>query len=243
MASLVVGLAAVFALNVYAVLLIVLRARVYRVRLYRPMLTNVGLSLLPTVLAFVLVVGALILGGVLDRLNQPTLGPAALWTFLILSTGVWLLFFPNSIYLITELNLSHRRKGEDVPLWYDIIQTLTLALSGVANALVSLGLIQLFAIVIIADPNSDQRLPPAGSWVFAGIVLLLGSLGIYLGRYLRFNSWDVRHPTSMWRKSRTYFGTPGKLADVLGFVLTHTLLLALLYAPLVLGAYQLLLAR
>ena len=52
MASLVAGLAAVVGLNVYAVLLIVLRARVYRVRLYRPMLVNVGLSLLPAALAF-----------------------------------------------------------------------------------------------------------------------------------------------------------------------------------------------
>ena len=188
-----------------------------------------------------MVLGVVLLAGALSVLEELTFVPAVLWAFVLFGVGVWLLFFPNSIYLITELNQSHRRRDEDVPLWYDIVLTLTLALSRMANALVSLEAIQLFAILLIADPNAAHDLPPAASWVLAGAALLLGSLGIYLGRYLRFNSWDVRHPSSMWRKSRDHFGTPGKPADVAGFVLTHTLLLALLYTPLMLGTYQLLL--
>ena len=42
-----------------------------------------------------------------------------------------------------------------------------------------------------------------GRWVAQGAVvaaLLLGSFGIYVGRYLRFNSWDLlASPFALWR--------------------------------------------
>ena len=73
---------------------------------------------------------------------------------------------------------------------------------------------------------------PTGSWVFAGIVIVLGAVGVYLGRYLRLNSWDVRHPGSLVRKLRTHVRQRGKALEAFGFVLTHALLIALLYVPL-----------
>ncbi|WP_036328766.1 DUF1361 domain-containing protein [Microbacterium sp. B19] len=238
--TILLAAAAVLLLDVYAVVLVVLRAVVYRVRLYRPMLLNVGLSFAPVPLSLAAGIGftlfvhyrshplesASVLEGVLAVMA------------LAVPTCAWLLMFPNSVYLITELNFSHRVEGTPVPLWYDIVQTLALTLSGIANAILSLAALQVF--VIVGQQNGNQL--TVESWVFAGVVILLGAVGVYLGRYLRFNSWDVRHPASMARKLWSHLRERGKPVEAVGFVMTHAILVALLYVPLFLLAWTSLVA-
>ncbi len=240
MASIGLSVLAVACLNVYALVLIVLRGTLFKTRIYRPMALNLGLSLVPVLVALALVVGSLVLVNGIQRLTLSG-GPALLWVFLAVMAAVWILFFPNAMYLITELNLSHRRAEDPVPLWFDIVQTLTLTVSGIANAVVSLAIVQFFAVLVFADPNTDHPSPPGRSWVFAIAVIVLGSLGMYLGRYLRLNSWDVRHPGSMLRKTRVYYSSLRRVADTLGFLATHSLLMVLLYVPLFYATYRLLL--
>jgi uncharacterized membrane protein len=227
--------AAVFALDVYAVVLVLLRAAVYRVHLYRPMLVNLGLSFVPVPLSLVAGFGFLLF---VHYRSHPLESASVLEGVLAvmalaLPTCAWLLMFPNSVYLITELNFSHRVENTPVPLWYDIVQTLALTLSGIANAILSLAPLQMF--VIIGQQNGNQV--TVESWVFSGVVILLGAVGVYLGRYLRFNSWDVRHPVSMARKLSSHLRERGKGLEALGFVITHATLVALLYVPLFLFAW------
>ena len=100
---------------------------------------------------------------------------------LLLPVGAaWLLFFPNAPYLITDLFHLDTRPG--IPLWYDLALILSCAWNGLMLAYASLTDMQ--ALV-------RQRLGFAAGWGFAVLALLLSSFGIYLGRYLRFNSWDV----------------------------------------------------
>lgn len=238
MSSFVLGAGAVIGLNLYAAVLIVLRGLVFRTRIYRPMLLNIGLSLVPLLVALGLVVGSLVLASGPELGHG--LGTAALLVFLLVSAAVWILFFPNSIYLITELNFTHRRSDDPVPLWYDIVQTLTLSLSGIANAIAGLSIIQLFSVVVFGDPNVTSTWPPPRSWLVMAAVLVLGSFGIYLGRYLRFNSWDVRHPSSMITKIRGYFDSASAFADAAGFVVAHTVMVAILYVPIFTATYLLL---
>jgi uncharacterized membrane protein len=94
------------------------------------------------------------------------------------------------------------------PLWYDIVQTLTLTISGIANAVLSLAILQTVLIVLFIDPARPTV--PASSWAFAVVVIVLGAVGVYLGRYLRFNSWDVRHPLGMLRKLGAHFRVRGR---------------------------------
>ncbi|WP_431800569.1 DUF1361 domain-containing protein [Microbacterium sp. bgisy203] len=232
MSAIVLGAVCVVLLNLYAATLVLLRSRVYGVTLYRPMITNIGLSFAPVLVVVVFGLGLALLTPLLDVTAElhTNIAAALLWLYLIAATGVWLLFFPNSVYLITELNFSHRAETTPVPLWYDIVQTLALTLSGIANAVLSLGGMQTVFIVILNDPDADVITP--SSWMFAGIVIVLGAIGVYLGRYLRFNSWDVRHPASMARKLGAHLGQRGKALEAGGFVLTHALLIALLYVPL-----------
>ncbi|WP_396655753.1 hypothetical protein [Microbacterium aurum] len=110
MSALVLGAVAVVLLNLYAAILVVLRSRVYGVALYRPMLVNIGLSFLPVLLALVFGVGLVGIVPAISSTAQSAIGAGTLvvWIYLVVATVLWLLLFPNSVYLITELNFSHR---------------------------------------------------------------------------------------------------------------------------------------
>lgn len=228
-ALLLVGLG-VALLNVYAFVLVGLRAPLFRTRLYRPMLLNIVLSIAPAIVLALVLVGLLM---------AATVGSAPLlWSILIIGGLVWLLLLPNSAYLVTELNFSHRREYEAVPLWYDIVLVLTLALSGVMNALLNVMLAQ-FTLVVIAFPNTDRPLAHASSWTLVAILLVLVAFGMYLGRYLRFNSWDLFHPSSFVRKLGDHFGVPGRIREAAGFVVVHAVLFAILYLLVIAPATEL----
>jgi uncharacterized membrane protein len=223
--SAVVLLAAgVLLLNLYALTLVLVRAPAFGTRLYRPMVLNIGLSVAPT----------LVLGATMALLPVAVLleSPLAVWVVVVGGGLAWLLLLPNSAYLITELNFSHRRQDEAVPLWYDIVLVLTLAVSGVMTTLLNVLLVQTL-YVLIAYPNDAAPLARVDSWVLAGVVLLLVTFGMYLGRYLRFNSWDVTHPASFVRKLSGHFRRRSSRREAVGFCVTHTVLLALLYVVVV----------
>ena len=67
---------------------------------------------------------------------------------------------------------------------------------------------------------------------------MLVSVGIYLGRYVRFNSWDLLHPSSFVRKLVAHFRVGAHWRTLAGFVVVHTLFFGLMYllvvAPVVL---------
>ena len=99
---------------------------------------------------------------------------------LVPAGAAWLLFFPNAPYILTDLFHLDARPG--VPLWYDLALILSCAWNGLMLAYASLSDMQRLV---------QQRLGFGAGWAFATLALLLSSFGIYLGRYLRFNSWDV----------------------------------------------------
>lgn len=100
---------------------------------------------------------------------------------IILSLGmVWLLFFPNAPYLVTDL--LHLRQRPIVPYWYDILFLLSFAWNGLLLGFLSL---------IYIQKMITEQLGSKIAWVFSVAALVLCSFGIYLGRYLRWNSWDI----------------------------------------------------
>jgi uncharacterized membrane protein len=99
----------------------------------------------------------------------------------VASTVIWLLFFPNAPYLLTDLmHLSYPMNN--VPFWYDLILYIAFSWNGFFLGLVSLYLMQTVV---------RRMVGPVGSWIFAVGALGAGSFGIYLGRFLRWNSWDI----------------------------------------------------
>ena len=99
---------------------------------------------------------------------------------------VWLLFFPNAPYMLTDfIHLSESANGRS-PLWYDALMLTSFAWTALMLGFVSLYLIQ--AII-------GRRASAAVGWGVVVCVLGLASIGVYLGRFAHFNSWDaVRHP-------------------------------------------------
>jgi uncharacterized membrane protein len=104
-----------------------------------------------------------------------------------LSAGAWLVFFPNAPYLTTDL--MHLRVQNNRLLWLDLTALQAFAWTGLALGFVSLTLVQR----VVA-----RRLGAALSWLFAGAAIAASAFGIYLGRFRRWNSWDVvRNPAAL----------------------------------------------
>jgi uncharacterized membrane protein len=97
----------------------------------------------------------------------------------VLGVG-WLLLFPNSPYLVTDL--IHLRERPPAPLWFDALILVSAAVAGLLAGFVSLHLMQ----------GAVARLwGTAAGWLTAVAVLGLSGFGVYLGRFARYNSWDV----------------------------------------------------
>jgi uncharacterized membrane protein len=94
--------------------------------------------------------------------------------------AAWLLFFPNAPYIISDL--MHLSTPRSVPIWYDAILIFSYAWTGLLLGFASLWLVQ----QVIAD-----RFGVVLSWLFAMSALLAAGFGIYLGRFQRWNSWDL----------------------------------------------------
>lgn len=101
------------------------------------------------------------------------------WKQLLLF-GTWLLFFPNALYIITDL--VHLEMDTSVPKWFDAILLFASSVVGLMMAFVSL-----YRVEKYLEKNINKKWLP----MFILSILFLGSFGVYLGRFLRWNSWDI----------------------------------------------------
>jgi uncharacterized membrane protein len=109
------------------------------------------------------------------------------WWLLILPGVLWLLFFPNAPYLITDL--AHLYQRPPVPLWYDIGVLISFVWAGCFLAVASLSLMHRIFRAYLGRPLS---------WLMVLGLMGLSGLGIYVGRFLRWNSWDLfLYPTDV----------------------------------------------
>ena len=96
-------------------------------------------------------------------------------------TLIWLIFFPNAPYLLTDLqHLADNNRGD--PLWFDVITLIWFAWTGLL-----LGVTSLYLMQEMIRNRFNARL----SWVFVIGVTILSSIGIFLGRFYQWNSWDL----------------------------------------------------
>jgi uncharacterized membrane protein len=99
---------------------------------------------------------------------------------LVPALALWLLFLPNAPYIVTDF--VHLSGGGAVPLWFDGVEISAYAWTGMLLGFVSLYLVH--AVV-------RHRFGALAGWTGVTVVLGLVSVGVYLGRFKRWNSWDV----------------------------------------------------
>ena len=102
------------------------------------------------------------------------------WLLLALFLTGWFLFFPNSPYIVTDL--LHLAPRNNVPLWYDVMLIFSFAWNGLI-----LGFVSLWIVQGVVEALWGRWL----SWLLVMVTLAASGFGIYLGRFQRWNSWDL----------------------------------------------------
>lgn len=140
------------------------------------------------------------------------------WRFWIIAVA-WLLFFPNAPYIFTDL--THLKHVVTSRWWTDLIVILFFAVIGFVLAFISLHRMQ--SVV-------SQRYGWLIGWAFVFGVAFLSGFGVYLGRFQRWNSWDVIvNPLGLLADSFNWLHwPPAKFTVLFGVFLLTTY--ALLYS-------------
>jgi uncharacterized membrane protein len=139
------------------------------------------------------------------------------------------LFFPNSPYIVSDLIHLGPRNG--VPVWFDTIMIFSFAWNGLILGFLSLWLVQ----QLMAG-----WLGCTASWLLVAGTLGATGFGIYLGRFQRWNSWDIlvdpigllRDVALRVRNPVDYPRTLGVTILFAGFLMVAYLTLTLLPAAL-----------
>ena len=133
--------------------------------------------------------------------------------------GLWLLFFPNAPYIATDF--VHLQRAPLAPYWYDAV---TIA------AFAWVGLMLGFASLYLMQTVVRQWRGAVAGWIFAVGAIGLGSLGIYLGRFLRLNSWDaLEHPSVIPRIAHAVARDPFAYQEAIAVTVLFTLALSFAY--------------
>jgi uncharacterized membrane protein len=133
--------------------------------------------------------------------------------------GLCILFLPNAPYIITDL--FHLTKNLKAPLWFDLVLILSFSSLGLIYFVLSCE--KLFAIV--------QKFIPSKFWFrnFKLLVVLSNGYGIYLGRYLRFNSWDIiTNPDELAKRIFISIFSPGHFKETFSVTLIFAVFLYLI---------------
>src|SRR5688572_33132958 len=112
------------------------------------------------------------------------------WIYIVIPIAafLWLIFFPNAPYILTDFQHLANTSGE-LPVWYDVMMLIWFAFTGLL-----LGMVSLFLMQEIMRREFGRW----AGWAFVVCVAGLTSAGVYMGRFLRWNSWDIlRNPTGI----------------------------------------------
>jgi Predicted membrane protein len=131
---------------------------------------------------------------------------------------VWLPIVPNSFYILTDL--FHLGKS-NVPRWFDLALIVSFAWNGLV-----LGILSVRQMEKAVEPYLRGR----HELFYVYPVMWLNALGIYIGRYYRFNSWDiVANPFDLMAGICSAVVHPLQYKDVWGMVGCFSVFMTLVY--------------
>lgn len=132
---------------------------------------------------------------------------------------VWILFIPNSFYILTDL--FHLGQFTSAPKWFDLLLIFSFAWNGLL-----FGISSLRQMEMVLQRASGKRV----SLLFVFAMMWLIALGIYVGRFLRYNSWDViTQPFSLFSEVVEILINPFANKMEWGMILCYAVFMSLLY--------------
>ena len=136
-----------------------------------------------------------------------------IWVLLL--GGISLLFLPNSPYIITDLfHLKYWKNS--APLWFDTLMIFSYA---------STGVILFYATLLMMEKLLKMYFKSSTTTFLLLGILFLNAFGIYLGRYMRFNSWDIiSNPMGLIGEILTYVSNPFAHPRIWGITFTYGML-------------------
>lgn len=138
----------------------------------------------------------------------------------VLLFAVWLLFLPNTFYVVTDL--MHLQNSSGAFLILDVLLILSFAL-----ICLHLG----FASLQKMNEIITDRLYLRNLNFFNYSILVLCSFGIYLGRFLRYNSWNIiNNPKNLFLDCFNFLKYPMENKEVWIFTLGFGLFLISLHS-------------
>jgi len=154
-----------FALSLFCCVLLLIRAKITNSIFFFFLIWNLFLAYTP------LAVTSLITNNISLIEKRRYLYPAIL---------CWLLLLPNAPYLITDF--LHLKKEGGVPVWFDVLSLISFTLNGLLFGLASMK--NMYNILTIKFSRFAASVAMLTTCVLCGF-------GMYVGRFLRYNSWDI----------------------------------------------------
>ncbi len=201
-------LAVFFLLSVSGCLMVAIRTTITLNSYYLFLIWNLFLAWIPLFLSLILII-------------------EGLHKIIKISVGLsWIIFYPNSSYFITDFihissdgyHLSHNT-GINIIVWYDFLMISLFVFTGLLIGFLSLYLLH----NVIKNKFSMQA-----GWRFVIVAEILSSYGIYLGRFIRLNSWHViTKPSDLVKSISKSFNF-----ETLIFVIILSFFLTLIYIAL-----------
>ena len=133
-------------------------------------------------------------------------------------TIIWLLFLPNAPYMVTDL--FHLHKRDYLPIWFDLILILMFAITGLYLFYISLNQ----AIVLTKNKFPNLYKPQ-----FLILLFLIVSYGVYIGRFLRLNSWDIIDPIGLVKTCLSSILYLPRLKDMCCFTVVYSIFLGFIF--------------
>ena len=139
------------------------------------------------------------------------------WLFVV-GFLAWLFFIPNSFYIITDL---FHLGINTVPIWFDLALLLSFAWNGLLLGILSVR--QIEKMVAREWPRSPE-------FAFVIPVMFLNAVGIYVGRFLRFNSWDIiSNPFALMTETWNMLLHPFHHKSAWAMIFCYSLLMSFIY--------------
>lgn len=136
----------------------------------------------------------------------------------------WLPFLPNAPYIVTDLVHLHHYNGQTL-YWFDMFLIFSFAWNGLILGFLSLNRIHSVLNHYFSKPVS---------WMLVFVLIYLCGYGVYLGRFDRYNSWDIiSNPVQLFSSIYYDYRHPMHNLDALGFSLMISTFIMIFYLTLV----------